>query len=31
MDAEVFPAEIVYRRQMEESGDPHFHPPVIRR
>ncbi len=29
MDAEVFPAEIVYRRQMEESGDPHFHPPVI--
>jgi acyl-CoA dehydrogenase len=25
----VLPAEAVYREQMEASGDPHFHPPVI--
>jgi acyl-CoA dehydrogenase len=29
MDSHVVPAEEVYRRQMEESGDVHFHPPVI--
>jgi len=29
MDEEVFPAEAVYRQQMEESGDPNFFPPVI--
>ncbi len=25
----VVPAEPVYQRQVEESGDPHFHPPVM--
>lgn len=29
MDAEVVPAEAVYRRQVEESGDRFFHPPVM--
>jgi acyl-CoA dehydrogenase len=29
IDTHVVPAEPVYRRQVEESGDPHFHPPVI--
>jgi acyl-CoA dehydrogenase len=29
MDSHVYPAEQVYRTQMAESGDPHFHPPVI--
>ncbi|MEX1038037.1 MAG: acyl-CoA dehydrogenase family protein [Acidimicrobiia bacterium] len=29
MESEVFPAEKVYAEQMEMSGDPHFHPPVI--
>jgi acyl-CoA dehydrogenase len=29
MDAFVYPAEPVYQLQIEESGDPHFHPPVI--
>jgi acyl-CoA dehydrogenase len=29
MDEFVYPAEPVYLRQLEESGDPHFHPPVI--
>ncbi len=29
MDSHVYPAEPVYRAQMEESGDPNFHPPVI--
>jgi acyl-CoA dehydrogenase len=29
MDERVLPAETVYRDQMAESGDPHFHPPVI--
>jgi len=26
---EVLPAEPVYRNQLEDSGDPHFHPPVM--
>ena len=25
----VYPAEAVYREQMLEAGQPHFHPPVI--
>ncbi|MGH2682993.1 MAG: acyl-CoA dehydrogenase family protein [Actinomycetota bacterium] len=25
----VYPAERVYREQLEASGDPHFHPPVM--
>lgn len=29
MEEKVFPAEPVYRQQMDESGDPNFHPPVI--
>jgi acyl-CoA dehydrogenase len=29
MDERIYPAEAVYERQMQESGDPHFHPPVI--
>jgi acyl-CoA dehydrogenase len=29
MDTFIYPAEPVYRRQIEESGDPHFHPPVM--
>ncbi len=29
MDSHIYPAEPVYRAQMEESGDPNFHPPVI--
>ncbi|MEV3861198.1 acyl-CoA dehydrogenase family protein [Streptomyces sp. NPDC050095] len=29
MDEHVYPAEAVYAAQMAESGDPHFHPPVI--
>jgi acyl-CoA dehydrogenase len=29
MDAHVYPAEPVYEQQMRESGDPHFHPPVL--
>jgi acyl-CoA dehydrogenase len=29
MDAHVYPAEPVYEAQMRESGDPHFHPPVL--
>ena len=29
MDERVYPAEAVYEEQMRESGDPHFHPPVI--
>ncbi|MET8473433.1 acyl-CoA dehydrogenase family protein [Streptomyces sp. NPDC006422] len=29
MDEHVYPAEQVYAAQMAESGDPHFHPPVI--
>lgn len=29
MEGHVYPAETVYRDQMEESGDPHHHPQVI--
>src|SRR5947199_7457351 len=29
MDEKVYAAEPMYRRQLEESGDPHFHPPVM--
>ena len=29
MDEQVYPAEAVHRRQIGESGDPHFHPPVM--
>ena len=29
MDERIYPAEAVYDEQMRESGDPHFHPPII--
>ncbi len=29
MNESVLPAESVYRDQMAESGDPHFHPPIV--
>jgi len=29
VEERVYPAESVYARQMEDSGDPHFHPPVL--
>lgn len=29
MDTSVYPAEPVYEAQMRESGDPHFHPPIL--
>jgi acyl-CoA dehydrogenase len=29
MDTHVYPAEAVYHQQIAESGDPHFHPPVM--
>jgi acyl-CoA dehydrogenase len=29
MDQRVYPAEPVYWQQLEASGDPHFHPPVM--
>jgi acyl-CoA dehydrogenase len=29
MDAHVYPAEERYRREVSESGDPYFHPPVM--
>jgi acyl-CoA dehydrogenase len=29
MDAQVFPNEEIYVRQVEESGDPFFHPPIM--
>jgi acyl-CoA dehydrogenase len=29
MDERVYPAEAVYEAQMHESGDPHFHPPIV--
>jgi acyl-CoA dehydrogenase len=29
MDERIYPAEPVYAEQMRESGDPHFHPPVL--
>lgn len=29
MNEHVYPAEAVYEEQMQASGDPHHHPPVI--
>lgn len=29
MDSHVYPAEAVHAEQIRESGDPHFHPPVM--
>jgi acyl-CoA dehydrogenase len=29
MEEHVYPAEPIYDQQIEESGDPHFHPPVM--
>jgi acyl-CoA dehydrogenase len=29
MDEHVYPAEEVYERQLRESGDPHFQPPIM--
>jgi acyl-CoA dehydrogenase len=29
MDQRIYPAESLYRTQMEESGNPHFHPPIL--
>jgi acyl-CoA dehydrogenase len=29
MDEHVYPAEAVYERQREESGNPHHHPPIM--
>src|SRR5688572_12766373 len=29
MDSHVYPAEAVHRAQVEASGDPHLHPPVM--
>ncbi|MFH8572509.1 acyl-CoA dehydrogenase family protein [Streptomyces sp. NPDC017993] len=29
MDGHIYPAEPLYEAQMAESGDPHFHPPVL--
>jgi acyl-CoA dehydrogenase len=29
MERHVYPAEARYEQEMRESGDPHFHPPVI--
>ncbi|PKZ64132.1 acyl-CoA dehydrogenase [Gordonia terrae] len=29
MSERVYPAETVYREQMSDSGDPHFHPPIL--
>src|SRR3990170_2264350 len=29
MDKHVYPAEPIYEAQMADSGDPHFHPPVL--
>lgn len=29
MDEHVYPAEVLHDRQMEESGDPQFHPPIM--
>lgn len=29
MDEHIYPAESVYEAQMDESGDPHFHPLII--
>ena len=29
MDDCVYPSEAVYHKQMGQSGDPHFHPPIV--
>ena len=29
MDERIYPAESVYAQQMRDSGDPHFHPPIL--
>ncbi len=29
MDEYVYPAEAVYKQQMAEAGDPHFHPQIV--
>jgi acyl-CoA dehydrogenase len=29
MDERIYPAEEVYERQLRESGDPHFQPPIM--
>ena len=29
MDEFVYPAEEIHERQMAESGDPQFHPPIV--
>src|SRR3979411_930868 len=29
IESHVVPAEPVYRQQVEESGNPHFHPPIM--
>jgi acyl-CoA dehydrogenase len=29
MDEHIYPAEEVYERQLRESGDPHFQPPIM--
>ncbi|MBO0853162.1 MAG: acyl-CoA dehydrogenase family protein [Nocardia sp.] len=29
MDSHIYPAEAVYEQQMRESGNPHFHPPIL--
>ena len=29
LDSHIYPAESVYRSQMEEAGDPHHHPQVL--
>ncbi|MGO9033591.1 acyl-CoA dehydrogenase family protein [Mycobacterium sp.] len=29
MESHIYPAEPVYDRQMRESGDPHFQPPIL--
>jgi acyl-CoA dehydrogenase len=29
MESHIYPAEPIYRQQMEESGDPHHHPAIL--
>jgi acyl-CoA dehydrogenase len=29
MDEHIYPAEELYERQLRESGNPHFHPPIM--
>ncbi|MEV0291983.1 acyl-CoA dehydrogenase family protein [Nocardia sp. NPDC050710] len=29
MDEHIYPSESIYEAQMAESGDPHFHPPIL--